>query len=233
MTGVQTCALPICNQINDLRSFNGGGIGIIVASYNGTTANNNTITGNEVTGTLHVGSCDSGGYDGSGIVVYADFRGGSAGASILTGNLVSGNTVTMVSDNPTVVDMEGLELTESKDAQDPPLPEVPSVITGNTLDDNDVSVSGHGIAITGSSSNSITGNTVSNSGGSIYLTASGGAVPGISYSCSNTVSGNSFLDNTVQAEAGSCVAGNNFDGDRKSTRLNSSHIPLSRMPSSA
>ena len=34
-------------------------------------------------------------------------------------------------------------------------------------------------------------------------------------------------------EGGERVARYSFIGDRKSTRLNSSHIPLSRMPSSA
>ena len=42
-----------------------------------------------------------------------------------------------------------------------------------------------------------------------------------------------YKNNTVYALVRDAKAGGHYDGDRKSTRLNSSHIPLSRMPSSA
>ena len=38
---------------------------------------------------------------------------------------------------------------------------------------------------------------------------------------------------TVLADGDPQLSLSRYDGDRKSTRLNSSHIPLSRMPSSA
>ncbi|MHB8860071.1 MAG: right-handed parallel beta-helix repeat-containing protein, partial [Thermoleophilia bacterium] len=139
------------NTITDLQSDNGGGIGIFVGSWNGSAANNNTISGNHVSGTLHVSSCDSGGYDGSGIVLYADYRGGSLGGT-LTGNSITGNDVSLLSDNPTVVNVAGLELTESAN------PGTPGTVNNNTVSGNTVSSTAFGIRIEGASNNAIHGN---------------------------------------------------------------------------
>ena len=64
------------NQITDLRTRNGGGIGILVADYSGGFVEDNVVSHNKIMGVLHVDPGDGGGYDGSGIVLYADFRWG-------------------------------------------------------------------------------------------------------------------------------------------------------------
>jgi hypothetical protein len=103
------------NTITDLRTRNGGGIGILVADYTGGIVENNTISHNKISGVLHVHPDDGGGYAGSGIVLYADFRWGRAGAEAIRNNLVSHNKVSVFSDNPEVVDMVAFELTDSRD----------------------------------------------------------------------------------------------------------------------
>ena len=85
------------NVINDLRTLNGGGIGILIADYTGGTVSDNVVSHNKITGTLHVDPYDCGGYDGSGIVIYADFRSGRVGAEKITKNRVVKNKVSLVS----------------------------------------------------------------------------------------------------------------------------------------
>jgi len=82
-----------------------------------------------VMGTLHVYSGDGGGYDGSGIVIYADFRSGAPGAEQISGNRVVKNKVSLVSDTPAVVDVHVFELTDTR-----PLI---GVIKGNAIGFND------------------------------------------------------------------------------------------------
>lgn len=103
------------NVINDLRTLNGGGIGILIADYTGGTVSDNVVSHNKITGTLHVDPYDCGGYDGSGIVIYADFRSGRVGAEKITKNRVVKNKVSLVSDTPTVVDVHAFELTDTRD----------------------------------------------------------------------------------------------------------------------
>ncbi len=103
------------NVIIDLRTRNGGGIGILVADYSGGTVQNNVVSHNQIYGTLHVDPDDGGGYNGSGIVLYADFRWGRAGATAITDNRVVKNKVGLVSDTPTVVDVCAFELTDTRD----------------------------------------------------------------------------------------------------------------------
>jgi hypothetical protein len=106
------------NVITDLRTRNGGGIGILVADYAGGVVTDNVVSHNKVNGTLHVFDGDGGGYCGSGIVIYADFRGSSLGAKTLAYNRVVKNTVSLVSDNSTVVDVVAFELTDTRDDEE-------------------------------------------------------------------------------------------------------------------
>jgi len=106
------------NVINDLRTRNGGGIGVLIADYSGGAVEGNVVSHNTITGTLHVDPADGGGYDGSGIVIYADFRWGGAGAVEISDNRVVKNTVSMASDTPGVVDINAFELTDTRDDPD-------------------------------------------------------------------------------------------------------------------
>ena len=100
------------NVITDLRSANGGGIGILVGDYTGTTVSDNIVSHNTISGTLHVASCDLGGYDGSGIVLFADWRYGRSGALSIEFNRVVKNKISLTSDSSSVVNVHALELTE-------------------------------------------------------------------------------------------------------------------------
>jgi hypothetical protein len=99
------------NEIVDLRTRNGGGIGILVADYTGNEANWNNVANNKISGVLHVHPSDGGGYAGSGIVLYSDHRWNRLGGDI-QGNVVERNSVSMYSDNPAVVDINAFELTQ-------------------------------------------------------------------------------------------------------------------------
>ena len=103
------------NNIYDLRTRNGGGIGILIGDYNGGIVANNIVSHNKIEGMLHVDANDGGGYQGSGIVLYADFRWGRAGAAEIKDNYVTKNKVSLVSDTPAVVDVVAFELTDSRD----------------------------------------------------------------------------------------------------------------------
>ena len=106
------------NEIIDLRTRTGGGIGILVADRAGNPAgvNDNIISHNAISGTLHVSSYPSeGGYNGSGIVLYADFRYGWPGAVEIAHNKIAKNTISMISDTPGVVDIAAIELTDTRD----------------------------------------------------------------------------------------------------------------------
>lgn len=100
------------NEIIDLRTWNGGGIGILIADYTGNEANNNIVSNNKIYGTLHVDPADSGGYAGSGIVLYSDHRWGRLGG-VISGNLIQRNSISLVSDTPLVVDVYAFELTQT------------------------------------------------------------------------------------------------------------------------
>ncbi len=103
------------NVITDLRSANGGGIGILVGFPRVVqgTVSDNVVSHNKISGTLHVSSCDGGGYCGTGIVLYADYRSGE-GPKIVTKTRVVKNKVSLVSDNPDVVDVVAIELTDTR-----------------------------------------------------------------------------------------------------------------------
>ena len=122
------------NNIYDLRTRNGGGIGILVADYSGGTVADNVVSHNKITGTLYVDPNDGGGYQGSGIVLYADFRWGMAGAAEIKNNYVTKNKISLVSDTPAVVDVVAFELTDSRnDITADPYP----VIFDNAIGFND------------------------------------------------------------------------------------------------
>lgn len=103
------------NVITDLRTRNGGGIGILIADRSGGVVTDNVVSHNKMNGTLYVDPDDGGGYCGTGIVVYADFRWGMAGADTLAYNRVVKNTVSLVSDTPEVVDVVAFELIDTRD----------------------------------------------------------------------------------------------------------------------
>lgn len=106
------------NRITDLRTRSGGGIGIIVADRFGGTVAHNLISHNKINGTVYVDPEDCGGYNGSGIVLYADFRWGMAGSQALKENRVVQNKISLVSDTPDVVDVVAFELTDSRNDPD-------------------------------------------------------------------------------------------------------------------
>jgi hypothetical protein len=101
------------NVITDLRTSCGGGIGILIADFQAGIVENNVVSHNKVSGTLHVSVGDCGGYNGSGIVLYADFRWNRAGTDEIRDNRVVKNKVSLVSDTPNVVDVVAVELTEA------------------------------------------------------------------------------------------------------------------------
>ncbi len=102
------------NEIIDLRTRCGGGIGILVADYSGGAVNDNVVSHNRISGVLHVSPGDCGGYSGTGIVLYADFRWGRTGTADLSWNRVVKNKVNLVSDNPTLVPVWAFELTDTR-----------------------------------------------------------------------------------------------------------------------
>ena len=105
------------NEIIDLRTSNGGGIGILIGDYFATAegVNDNLVSHNKITGTLKVMNGDGGGYNGSGIVLYADFRDDAPGAVEITNNRVVQNKISLTSDNSGLVDVIAIELTDSRD----------------------------------------------------------------------------------------------------------------------
>jgi hypothetical protein len=116
----------------------------------GGTVSDNVVSHNKITGTLHVHPEDGGGYNGSGIVIYADFRWSGAGATEISNNRIVKNKVGMVLDDPRVqpipdknkIDIVAFELTQNYYPDDPPgypdpLPENQVVIKNNAIGFND------------------------------------------------------------------------------------------------
>jgi hypothetical protein len=92
----------------------GGGIGVLVAESSGGEVRDNVVSHNKVLGTLEVAECDEGGYAGSGVVLYADWRYGRNGAQSISDNRIVKNKISLVSNNPDVVDVNAIELTEAE-----------------------------------------------------------------------------------------------------------------------
>jgi hypothetical protein len=148
------------NEIHDLWTLNGGGIGILCGANNASTVANNVITDNIIDGTLAVLPGDGGGYDGTGIVLYADYRYGRLGG-IVANNAVIGNEISLVSDTPGTVNVNGIELTDTQG--DDLLPSIYS----NQVVENDVRDNGgDGIAVSaGTSNNDVNFNRIVGNGG--------------------------------------------------------------------
>lgn len=133
------------NDIVDLRTRCGGGIGVLVADFSGGIVMDNVVEHNKVSGTLHVADDDCGGYAGTGIVLYADFRGGRAGAEEIKDNTVTHNDVSLVSDNSDLVPAFAFELTDTRD--DPEADPFP-VVFDNAIGFNDFRGSDNYVALT-------------------------------------------------------------------------------------
>lgn len=127
------------NNICDLRTSSGGGIGIIIADRYATAGGvcHNTVSHNKISGTLHVHPNDCGGYNGSGIVLYADFRWGFPGAEEISNNRIVKNRIKLTSDTPSVVDVVAIELTENYYPNPDPDPE-DNVLFDNAVGFNDL-----------------------------------------------------------------------------------------------
>lgn len=102
------------NEIKGLRTRNGGGIGILIGDRFGGTVEGNLVAHNKITGVLTMFVNEKGGYNGSGIVLYADFRYGFPGTMAIKNNHVTKNTVAMSSENPDLVDIAAFEMTDSR-----------------------------------------------------------------------------------------------------------------------
>ena len=121
------------NDFVDLRTLNGGGIAILVGDYLGGTVRDNVVSHNKISGTLHVSDGDCGDYNGTGIVLYADFRWGMPGSVAITENRVVKNRISLTSDTPDVVDVVAIELTDTKNTTADT-----SVVFGNAIGFNDL-----------------------------------------------------------------------------------------------
>ena len=123
------------NSVEDLKTACGGGIGILIGDYLAMPdgVRDNLVSHNTIAGALHVAPGDCGGYNGSGIVLYADFRWGMPGATAIAGNRVVKNKIGLASDSPAVVDVVAVELTDSRDD-----PDADPVILGNAVGFNDL-----------------------------------------------------------------------------------------------
>jgi hypothetical protein len=141
------------NKFTDLRSDCGGGIAIVLADHLGRDVQDNVVAHNDVSGTLHVAPDDCGGYQGTGIVLYADFRFGFLGANSIAYNRVVKNKVSLVSDNPALVDVVAFELTDTR-----PVP-TPAVVYENVIGFNDFRGTAQQIVLTPTSLDAI--NTIS------------------------------------------------------------------------
>jgi hypothetical protein len=119
------------NTITNLRSADGGGIGILVGDSSGGIVSDNFVSHNTISGTLHVAPCDGGGYDGTGIVLFADWRYGRDGALSIEYNRIVKNKISLTSDNPDIVNVHAIELTEHSNPGD-------VVITNNAIGFNDL-----------------------------------------------------------------------------------------------
>jgi len=135
------------NQLTDLWTLNGGGIGILVGANDGSTVQDNTVSDNQISGTLYVYSGDGGGYDGTGIVLYTDFRWSSGGKVINT--LISGNDISMVSDTPSVVNFNGIEVTDTRNSDGNPASIYDNQVVSNNIHGN----GDDGIAISAGTTN--------------------------------------------------------------------------------
>jgi hypothetical protein len=125
------------NVITDLRTICGGGIGILVADYTGGTVQDNVISHNKITGTMHIAPGDCGGYNGSGIVLYTDYRWGRLGGEISYNRVVKNKIGLVAKQDPDApptnpIDVVAFELTDTR-----PDPTPEHKVFGNSIGFND------------------------------------------------------------------------------------------------
>jgi parallel beta-helix repeat protein len=143
-------------RITNLWCLNGGGIGILIGARNGSSVHHNIVRNTTIEGTMSTSDEEKGGYDGQGITLYSDFRSGKSGGTI-TDTLITGNVIGMTSDNPGLVNFNGLELSDTREADAVSLTITGNIITNNTFHDN----SGDGITVSrGAANNSFRENAV-------------------------------------------------------------------------
>jgi hypothetical protein len=127
------------NTMHHVMTSCGGGIGVLVGDFMGGTVAGNLVAHNSIRGRLRLPEGECGGYNAPGITLYADFRGGAAGASI-TANIVSKNHVALATNAAIVgtqsrlVTVSGIELTDTRD--DGGI--LPRAVEGNTITFNDL-----------------------------------------------------------------------------------------------
>ena len=121
------------NQFIDLRTRNGGGIAVLVGHFTGTgVIQDNVVAHNKISGTLTCGPGEFGGYNGTGIVLYSDYRWGRLGGEIAYNRVIK-NKIALASTCPDLVDVAGIELTVASDADASPV-----VIHDNAIGFNDL-----------------------------------------------------------------------------------------------
>ena len=102
------------NEIIDLQTGCtlqcAGGIGIWLVGYQAATGlvEDNIVSHNTINGTVHLSADTTGGFNAAGISIQAIGPGG-----LITLNRVSKNKVGLTSDNPAIVDVSGIDLSES------------------------------------------------------------------------------------------------------------------------
>jgi hypothetical protein len=128
------------NVIQDLRTSNGGGIGVLVGDYQGRHVVDNLVAHNKISGALHLAANEQGGYAGSGVVLFADFRYGFPGAASIAYNRVVKNAIALASDNSLLVDVVAFEMTDTQ--------ETTGVLHDNAVGFNDFRGTANQIALT-------------------------------------------------------------------------------------
>lgn len=120
------------NQISDLWTLNGGGIGIFVGRLDGGISDGNVVKENTIIGTLQVWEFDGGEYNGTGVALYADYRSGKSGGYVINSEVIE-NRVSLVSNHASVVDAVAFEATDSRTTP------IGYVIHDNEITENDFS----------------------------------------------------------------------------------------------
>lgn len=109
------------NKIVDLRTRCGGGIGILVADFTNGTVMDNVVSHNSISGKITFPDGDCGGYSGTGIVLFADYRFGRAGTQEISYNRVVKNNVNVVVDDQGAINPVGavaFEMTDTEENDD-------------------------------------------------------------------------------------------------------------------
>ena len=105
------------NNIIDLRtSLAAGGIGILIwlGDALGGTVQDNVISHNTISGTLHVAPDGGNWYIGCGIALGLENWAGFPGPIVLTKNYVTHNSISLVSDNPSQIDVVALAISDPR-----------------------------------------------------------------------------------------------------------------------